>query len=78
MEAAPTAECLDGARVCPPEDCGGAPGYAHLLELLAGDDPEHPDIEWALGPDHDFDPERFDIARVNDWLARIFRSSPGR
>src|SRR5699024_8051647 len=27
--------CIDGARACPPEDCGGFPGYFHLLEILA-------------------------------------------
>ena len=26
--------CLDGARACPPEDCGGCPGYYDLLETL--------------------------------------------
>ena len=31
--------CVDGTGGCPPEDCGGAPGYAHLLSVLA--DPHH-------------------------------------
>ena len=26
------AVCIDGERACPPEDCGGEPGYAALLE----------------------------------------------
>jgi len=26
--------CVDGERACPPEDCGGIPGYIHLLEVL--------------------------------------------
>ncbi len=26
--------CLDGARACPPEDCGGIGDYAHLLAVL--------------------------------------------
>jgi hypothetical protein len=26
--------CLAGARACPPEDCGGFPGYANVLRAL--------------------------------------------
>lgn len=26
--------CLNGARACPPEDCGGVSGYERLLEVL--------------------------------------------
>ena len=43
-------KCLDGAGACPPEDVGGLPGYAHLLDVLA--DPTHPEYEamrrWLL------------------------------
>ena len=42
-------QCIAGARACPPEDCGGVPGYASLLQALL--DPEHPDYktlsEWV-------------------------------
>ncbi len=31
--------CLDGERACPPEDCGGIAGYAHVLKVL--NDPAH-------------------------------------
>lgn len=48
--------CVDGRGVCPPEDCGGPPGYEQLLEVLA--DPTHPEHEhltaWA-GPRPDVD-----------------------
>lgn len=41
--------CIDGARACPPEDCGGPYGYANLLEILAN--PAHEEYEdmitWA-------------------------------
>jgi hypothetical protein len=56
--------CLDGARACPPEDCGGIPGYGRLLAALADPkDPEHDELaEWA--PDG-FDPEVFDLVAAN-------------
>lgn len=62
--------CIEGARACPPEDCGGPPGYADLIETLR--DPGHPEHDelraWA-GPD--FDPETFDLAEVNQRLWRL-------
>jgi len=64
------AVCVDGERACPPEDCGGAWGYAQLCAAVA--DPSHPDAadlrEW-VGPD--FDPERFDRDAVNRVLAAL-------
>jgi len=56
--------CLAGERACPPEDCGGPPGYANLLEVLRDrTHPEHRDmLAWA---GRGFDPERFDLAAVN-------------
>ena len=61
--------CLAGERACPPEDCGGPWGYAHLLEALKHpDDPDNEELlEWA----GDFDPEQFDIDQINKWLRRI-------
>lgn len=54
---------LAGARACPPEDCGGLPGYERLLEILG--DPRHEEhndlLEWLGGR---FDPEAFDAAAV--------------
>ncbi|MEJ2347395.1 MAG: plasmid pRiA4b ORF-3 family protein [Gammaproteobacteria bacterium] len=62
--------CIAGERACPPEDCGGPPGYEDLLAALG--DPAHPEHEamhdWA-GPG--FDPERFDLAEVNRLLWRL-------
>jgi hypothetical protein len=55
----PTLRCTGGARACPPEDCGGPHGYAHLLAVLADrKHEEHAEMkQWAP---RGFDPEKFD------------------
>jgi len=63
-----TPVCLNGARSCPPEDCGGVWGYANLLNILQ--DPTHKEYaEWKAWLPEDFDPERFDLAEVNSGLS---------
>ena len=79
-------KCVGGERACPPEDCGGTPGYCRLLEILQ--DPTHPEHEeyneWLKGhaknyypyePDH-FDPEevRFDNPKKR-WRNAFARGS---
>ncbi len=60
--------CVDGARACPPEDCGGG-GYAQLLEVLADpDDEEYEEMRERMG--EDWDPEEFDCHYVNSRLRR--------
>jgi len=56
--------CVGGRRACPPEDCGGPPGYANLLEAIAASrHPQHRErLEWLGRP---FDPEKFDLDAVN-------------
>jgi hypothetical protein len=62
--------CLGGENACPPEDVGGAPGYANFLAAIA--DPRHDEHEDYLARcGGDFDPARFDRAAVNRALARI-------
>ena len=64
--------CLAGKRACPPEDCGGVPGYERMLEILANPNPgdeEYEDIaEWLGG---DFDAEAFDLEVVNEELRQL-------
>lgn len=62
--------CLEGERACPPEDCGGIWGYQELLEELQKPDNEKhsPDWEWLAEAYEGFDPEAFDLKRVNTWL----------
>lgn len=58
--------CLDGARACPPEDCGGDGGYANLLEVLR--DPNHEEYAstktWV---GRGFAPERFRPDKIHFW-----------
>jgi hypothetical protein len=64
------AQCLDGARDAPPEDCGGIHGYKQLINHL-----HHPEqdgyielLEW-LGDD--YDPDHFDLKSVNKELKSL-------
>lgn len=63
----------DGARNCPPEDCGGPYGYEELMELAQRkrqggnlDKYEEERLEW-LG--NAYDPEAFDIDEANRRVA---------
>jgi hypothetical protein len=68
--AALIAQCLDGARACPPEDCGGPPGYDNLLRILGN--PKHKEHkfmkEWLGRP---FDPDAFDPIRIDRFLGKL-------
>lgn len=59
--------CLAGKMSCPPEDCGGIGGYADLLDAI--NNPNRSDreeiLEWL---DEDFDPNYFDLEKVNESL----------
>jgi hypothetical protein len=67
---ATTALCRDGARACPPEDCGGIWGYAELLKSLKNTKhPEHKRLmEWVGSS---FDADAFDPAKINLWLRKL-------
>lgn len=66
------AGCSDGARACPPEDCGGTDGYLILLNELADqNNAGHESAkEWA-GP---FDPELFSLHQADIATAFAFRA----
>lgn len=51
----------DGAGACPPEDCGGPPGYAELKKVLAGPSSTRKAelIEWLDLTGAEFAPSRF-------------------
>lgn len=56
--------CIAGKRECPPEDCGGPPGYEEFIEAIM--DPKHERheelLEWIGG---DFDPEYFNKDEID-------------
>ena len=60
---------IAGEHDCPPEDCGGIPGFYEMLEARA--DPEHPDhadvSEWLDG----YDPDDLDLFPIQVALGRI-------
>lgn len=55
--------CFEGARACPPENCGGVPGYGNFLEVIRN--PKHEEhesmLDWIGGH---FDSEDFDAKRT--------------
>ncbi|MBU1707555.1 plasmid pRiA4b ORF-3 family protein [bacterium] len=56
--------CVAGKRACPPEDCGGIPGYEELLEIVRN--PTHERYGEILGwIGGEFDPEYFDVKEVH-------------
>ena len=58
-----------GERNCPPEDCGGIPGFYEMLGARA--DPKHPDhaemSEWF----EDYDPDQLDLLQIQAALGHI-------
>jgi len=55
--------CADGARACPPEDCGGVPGYEDFLRIIADPtDEEYESMRRWLG--RPYDPNAFDPKKV--------------
>lgn len=64
------AKCLDGANACPPEDCGGPPGYDNLLRILKNS--KHKEYKfmkvWIGRP---FDPKIFDLDKTNKYLTQL-------
>lgn len=57
-----------GERACPPEDCGGPPGYLDFLSIVL--DPRHPERRWMLDlVEGRFDPEVFDHERAEHEVA---------
>lgn len=60
--------CLGGARACPPEDCGGVPGYASILRALTAEKPTKGQKELLEWFGDGYNPESFDLTVINKRL----------
>ncbi len=60
-----SAELLDGAGACPPENCGGVSGYARVKKYLAGQMPRKEYYNWVTAPDAEkLDVHAFDLDQM--------------
>lgn len=74
VESSKVADCIDGGGACPPEDCGGFPGYMDLKKILSNSKhPEYAGIkEWlGLSKKEKWDPEKFDMEFASEKVRRI-------
>jgi hypothetical protein len=62
-------QCVEGERACPPEDCGGAWGYADYLAAIA--DPQHERHEELLEWRGAFDPDAFDAKKATREMRKV-------
>ena len=66
---AKTPICLEGERACPPEDCGGPPGYCDYLDAIA--DRRHERHQELLGWRGQFDSEAFDAKNTTKDMRKL-------
>ena len=73
--------CIDGERACPPEDCGGVPGYYELLETLSNPNAEeYKEIKEWVGKN--WNSEQFEKKSVKffdpykRWINAFLKSNP--
>ncbi|MEO1415580.1 MAG: plasmid pRiA4b ORF-3 family protein [Bacteroidota bacterium] len=67
--------CVAGKGACPPEDCGGIPGYYMLVEAL--NNPKHPDhgqmMEWMeMEAGESWNVDAFDLIETQAEIKEVF------
>jgi hypothetical protein len=69
--------CIEGARNCPPEDCGSVQGYQDIVEAMKNKKSKEAKefIDWLGEP---YDPEYFDRDLINKRLKGMQKKSSGR
>lgn len=69
-------KCTGGQLACPPEDCGGIPGYYALLKARANlKQPRHIELRGRIGAE--CNPDSFSLERVNRLLSPMRGSNEG-
>ncbi len=63
--------CVDGARACPPEDCGGLNGYSDFVAAIT--DPRHEQHEEMLDWHGPYNPEAFDVSTATKTMRKFGR-----
>lgn len=61
--------CIGGELNCPPEDCGGIPGYLNLTEILK--DKSHPEYEEMREWTGRYNPQKFNMSKINRELPKF-------
>lgn len=75
-DSLPRVRLLAGGRACPPEDCGGAGGYADLVDALTHG-PRTADQRERLAWAGDWDPEAFSVEETEKALRPTLASLGG-
>jgi hypothetical protein len=61
--------CIGGEMNCPPEDCGGIPGFENMLSILR--DRTHPEFQDMYTWAGRYNPKKFNLAKINRELPRF-------
>ncbi len=61
--------CIEGEMNCPPEDCGGIPGFQYILKVLKDKhDPEYKDMRTWAGR---YNSQKFNREKINRELPKF-------
>ena len=74
-EPAPIPMCVAGKGTCPPEDCGGIPGYYNMVEAI--NNPKHDEhedmMDWlGFEKGHTWDVNSFDLEDTQAFMKKEF------
>lgn len=68
--------CIEGARNCPPEDCGSTPGYEEIVQAMKNPRTKKAK-EFTQWLGYSYDPEEFDLEEIN-FALKMFQKKKGK